>query len=203
MRVEIIDITDRSGSMAALRGSVITGFNLLLKDQQSVEGEARLTHVQFDDHYELAYQARNIQDAPPLNSDTYMPRGCTALFDAIGRTLNQQGERIAKEGWAEKVIVSIRTDGFENASREYTQAQIRTMIEHAQAHGWVFIFSAANQDAFATGAAMGVSGVFTANYAQTDQGIADSYAATNLSIRSLRSDAIGKLDPYSYSTKTE
>lgn len=193
MRVEIIDITDRSGSMSSLRNDVIGGFNTLLADQKLVEGEARLTHVQFDDQYSLRYAGRDIQDVPMMTTDTYEPRGCTALLDAIGRTLDEQGKRIADEKWADKVIVSIRTDGYENVSKEYSHKRIKEMIEHAEAHGWVFIFSAANQDAFRTGASYGISPVNTSNFAATAQGMAQSYATTNVTLRNLRADPVNDL----------
>lgn len=188
MNVEIIDITDRSGSMSVLRGSIIAGFNMLVKEQREIGGEARLTHVQFDDVYELHYQGKDIHHAPLLTTDTYAPRNCTALYDAIGRTLNEQGERIAREKWADKVIVSIRTDGLENASKRYTLEQIKTMISHAQEYGWVFVFSAANQDAFQSGATMGLDPTYTANYQPTFAGVADSYAAVSASLRAMRTD---------------
>ncbi len=188
MRVEIIDITDRSGSMDKLRADVIGGFNAFLADQKSVPGEARLTHIQFDNHYDRRYAGKDIQTVVPLNIDTYRPGGGTALLDAIGRTLHEQGERIKTENWAEKVIVCIRTDGEENSSHEYQLPQIKTMIEHAQKHGWEFIFSAANQDAFSVGASYGISGVNTTKFAATSAGLSASYASTSNVMRSMRDD---------------
>lgn len=188
MRVEIIDISDRSGSMSCLRNDVIGGFNMLVHDQKEVPGEARFTHVQFDHEYNVVYAGKPIQDVQPLTTDTYVPRGSTGLLDAIGRTLNEQGERIHRENWADKVIVSIRTDGAENCSREYTLPQIKAMIEHAQKHGWTFIFSGANQNAFHTASAYGISAQYTSNYVATPAGMAQSYASTNSTIRSLRAD---------------
>ena len=190
MRVEILDITDRSGSMNDIRNDVIGGYNTMLHEQKKVPGECRVTQIQFDDHYELNFQAIDIQAVPDLTLQTYVPRGCTALLDAIGRTLNVQGERIAKEKWAEKVIVCIRTDGFENASKEYKLAEIKQMILHAQAHGWAFLFSAADQDAFAAGATMGISGATTSGYNKSDpQGTMRSYANQSCQLTNLRTDA--------------
>lgn len=188
MRVEIIDISDKSGSMAGLRNDVIGGFNMLLHDQKEVPGEARFTHVQFDHEYQLVYQGKPIQDVQPLTTDTYFPRGSTGLLDAIGRTLQEQGERIHKENWADKVIVCIRTDGAENCSKEYTLPQIKEMIEHAQKYGWTFIFSGANQDSFQTASAYGISPKFTSNYVPTAAGMSASYASTSATVRSLRAD---------------
>jgi Mg-chelatase subunit ChlD len=187
MKCEIICITDRSGSMTGLKADVIGGFNSFLADQKTVPGEARMTFAQFDDKYELVYEAKPLSEAPELTSATFTPRGSTALMDAIGQTMNVQGARIAKENWADKVIVCIITDGGENTSREFTQPQIKTMIEHAQKNEWSFIFLAANQDAFAVGAGYGISGATTANFVASGAGTAQAYASTSSMTRSIRS----------------
>lgn len=188
MRVEIIDISDKSGSMSCLRHDVIGGFNMLVHDQQQVEGEARLTHVQFDHEYQVVYAGKPIKDVLPLTTDSYVPRGSTGLLDAIGRTLNEQGARINRENWADKVIVCIRTDGAENCSREYTLPQIKSMIEHTQKYGWTFIFSGANQDAFQTASTYGINATHTSNYVPTPSGMSASYVSTSATLRSLRAD---------------
>lgn len=197
MRVEIIDITDRSGSMSDIRNDVIGGFNTLVTEQKAVTGECRLTYIQFDDHYQIVYAGKNIQDVEPLTLQTYVPRGSTALYDAIGITLNEQGKRIAAEGWAEKIIVCIRTDGQENASKEYKLETIKAMIKHAEDHGWVFIFSGADQDAFAAAQNIGISASmqYTSGYDKSDPlGTSVSYAGTSGSIRSLRADTTSAPD---------
>lgn len=188
MKVEIIDISDKSGSMSSLRNDVIGGFNTLLEDQKKVPGEARLTHIQFNDKYNALYVGKDIHEVAPLDADSYSPSGFTALLDAIGRTLNEQGERIKKEAWADKVIVCIRTDGAENDSREYALPQVRAMIGHAQKHGWDFIFTGANQDAFQTASAYGINAQYTSNFTATGAGMQASYAATSSTLRSLRAD---------------
>lgn len=174
--------------MGSIRNDVIGGFNTFLKDQKTVPGEARMTFTQFDEHYEVVYQAKPLSEAPELTAETFVPRGSTALMDAIGRTMNVQGERIAKEKWADKVIVCIITDGGENASHEFTQPQIKTMIEHAQKNDWSFIFLAANQDAFAVGAGYGISATTTQNFVASGAGTKAAYASTSIMTRSLRAD---------------
>jgi hypothetical protein len=109
------------------------GFNAFLESQQKLPGEARLTLVLFDHEYIVAHDGVPIKDALPLDEHTYVPRGTTALLDAIGRTINTIGERLDKTPEAErpaKVIVAILTDGLENASQEFKRKQIFKMIKH-------------------------------------------------------------------------
>lgn len=184
MNTEILCINDRSGSMSSIERAAVQGFNAFIDEQRSVPGEARVSLVMFDDQYELKYQAKPLQQVPYLES--LEPRGWTALYDAIGRTMEEQGRRIAAEKWADKVIVVIVTDGAENKSRIYRQPQIKTMIEHAQENGWAFVFLAANIDAFATGASLGIARDYTYSFAANAAGTAQGYATMSTATRSLR-----------------
>ena len=92
---DITVVLDRSGSMECLTNEVIGAFNTFVDEQKQVEGEATFTLVQFDDHYEVNYDAINIQDVPLLDETTYVPRGMTALYDAVGRAIISTGKRLS------------------------------------------------------------------------------------------------------------
>lgn len=186
MKTEILVITDRSGSMSAIRNDVIGGYNTFLEEQKAVPGEAKVTFTQFDDVYEVVYQGRPIAEAPQLTAQTFVPRGMTALHDAIGRTLNDQGARIAAEKWADLVIVCVLTDGGENSSKEYTLDRVKAMTAHAEKAGWKFVYVAANQDAFASAQHLGMSGAITQNFTANAAGTQAAYASTSATIRGLR-----------------
>lgn len=187
MRTEIIVILDRSGSMLSICADVGGGFNVFVAEQRTQPGTARMTLVQFDHLHELVYQAKDIQEVPSLN---LVPLGSTALYDVIGRTLSEQGSRIEKDGWAELVIVNIITDGEENRSLEFRQADIRTLISSCEAKGWKFIFMAANQDAFKAARNYGISGGLVGNFIPNSRGVIDAYSTTSATVSSLRSGAI-------------
>ncbi len=91
---EIVCILDRSGSMQSMRDDAIGGFNAFLEEQKKLPGAAHLTVVLFDHEYDVLHQGVDIQQVAPLNSDTYVPRGQTALLDAVGRTVDDVGR-----GW--------------------------------------------------------------------------------------------------------
>lgn len=191
MKTEIIAIIDRSGSMASIVADAIGGYNTFLADQQTVDGEGRMTLALFDDKYELLYAGQDLKEAQPLTLQTFVPRGATALIDAIGRTLSEQGARILFEGWADKVVVVILTDGGENASREFTSEHVKVVIDQAQTvQGWSFVFLAANQDAFATGAMYGINAAHTMNFTASAGGTQEAYANMSNVTRSLRSGGV-------------
>ncbi len=158
---EIAFILDQSGSMAGHQEAAITGFNDFLREQQDTAGKARLTLVLFDDLYEMPIDNIPVSEAVGLNSDTYTPRGTTALLDAIGRTVAGFKSRIKalpKKQRPDQVIFAIFTDGLENASTKYSWADIAKKIKKRQEKdGWEFLFLGANQDAIATAAQMSIS----------------------------------------------
>lgn len=175
---EIVCILDRSGSMSTLRDDAIGGFNTFLDAQQKLPGEASLTLVLFDHDYVSVLDAVPVAKAEPLTTATYVPRGSTALLDAVGRTLDDTEARMSALTEAERparVLVCILTDGLENASREYTRDGIRTMIEARQKQGWAFEFLAANQDAFAEAGSLGIGGDYAFRFVNDGAGIRQAF----------------------------
>lgn len=192
MNTEIICILDKSGSMAPLRHDVLGGFNSFLAEQKALPGEARITLVLFNGDTTDVFEAKRLADAADLTLAQYAPVGSTALLDAIGATLERHAKRIASENWAQQVIVNIITDGEENCSTVYKLDQVKTMITHAQDKaGWVFLFQAANQDAFLAGGQYGISGATTMNFVASGAGMRSAYGATSASVTSLRALATG------------
>ena len=93
---EIAFILDRSGSMDSVTESAISGFNQFLREQQKDEGAARLTLVLFDDEILVPADNLPICELIPLDTNSYVPRGSTALLDAIGKTIKRFRKRIKK-----------------------------------------------------------------------------------------------------------
>lgn len=188
MRQDLTDITvvmDRSGSMQACQADAEGGLNRFVEDQKKLPGEATFTLVQFDHEYEFVHKAIPVRDVPYCK---LVPRGNTALLDAVGRAIVETGERLAKMPEAGRpglVVFVITTDGQENASREYTRAKIKEMIAHQQGvYHWQFTYLGANQDSFAEAGAMGMSLSGTANTTNSTQGVA--YAAMSAKLGRMR-----------------
>jgi hypothetical protein len=176
---EIICIIDRSGSMESIRSDAIGGFNRFLADQQAPDDPARLTMVLFDDRYEIVHDGTDIRKVRPLTNRTFVPRGTTALLDAIGKTLNTVSARLADilaDDRPEKVIVVILTDGYENASQEFSLPTVREMItRYTNELKWDFIYLAANQDAFGESAKMGITAGNTMHFNASSDGCSRVY----------------------------
>lgn len=177
-KTQIICILDTSGSMAT--NNIIlearNGFNNFLKEQKKLDEEATITVALFDDNYELLYDDVDIQKVKDITEAEWFPKGTTALYDAIGKTINEVKANNKKSGHKkpDKVLVCIVTDGLENASKEYKgvegKNQIRKLIKKCEKNDWNFIYLAANQDAFDVGTDFGISGGNTYNFAPTMDG---------------------------------
>jgi hypothetical protein len=183
-------ILDRSGSMQSLASDAIGGFNSFLAGQKEEEGRAIFTLVLFDHEYLVAHKNMDIQQVPDLDERTYIPRGSTALLDAIGRTIDDLGTHLAGLPEAQrpgKIIVAIYTDGLENASTDYSDERIAKLIKQQQeVYNWEFLFLAANQDAVATARKMAIPASQAVNFAPTPQGVRASHALLNERVKQSR-----------------
>ena len=182
-RDQIVCIVDRSGSMRSIKNDAEGGLNNFIEEQKKVEGGANLTIVEFDDEINPVCEQVNIEQAPTYK---LVPRGMTALLDAIGSTIADK-EKFDCEG---TTIIVVVTDGGENSSREYNKDSVFKMIEERKEQGWEFMFLAANQDAISTGRAYGFSADDAASFAATADGVAAAYTMSSNYTTNLRS--VGK-----------
>jgi len=186
-------ITDRSGSMHSIADDVIGGFNKLVEEQCAQPGGCTLTYCQFDTEYEIVYADVAIDKVPPLTSETFVPRGGTALLDAVGRTIVTTGERLAAMDEAErpaKVLCIIITDGQENSSHEYKLDRIREMILHqTEKYKWEFIYLGADDKAFDEARGMGLKLGNVAKFAGTKMGARAAYGAATRAVSNYRAGA--------------
>lgn len=188
---EIVFILDKSGSMGHLRGDTIGGYNTYIEDQKKEPGEAFLTTVLFDDEYVLLHDHVDLKEVQPLTERDYRPGGCTALMDAIGKTINSVGQRLANTPEEERpahVIFVITTDGYENASKEFDRAKVKAMIEHQQSkYSWTFLFLGAGIDAYSEAESIGIGGVYTMSVQASKVGTDNLYKSVTFASNAVRS----------------
>lgn len=175
-------VMDRSGSMANLANEASMGINTFIMEQKKVVGKCHITFVEFDT-MSTDFLARN-KDLKDFSLIYKMnARGGTPLCDALGKTIVAAEEdmtkvRKAKRAKFDKVIIVIWTDGYENASREYTRESVKAKIEsHPE---WEFIFMGAGIDAFAEAQALGIN----YNTTMSTSGTAGGYRGQTQSLSS-------------------
>jgi len=185
MRNDLTDLTliiDRSGSMTSCKTDAEGGINAFIEAQRKEPGECLFSLIQFDTKYEFVHNGIPIKDVTPYQLH---PRGWTALLDAVGRAIDETGNRLQampedqRPGLVAFVIV---TDGEENSSRIFIKEQIKQKIEHQQSvYSWKFTFLGANQDAFTEARLLGINETCTAGYCTRNTSKAFLGAASNVS----------------------
>jgi uncharacterized protein YegL len=177
---EIVCIIDRSGSMASVIDDAIGGFNTFLQKQQEIkDNPAIMTVALFNHTYQLLHDGMDVMSVKPFTHATYVPDGMTALFDAVGKTMNNVNERIEKaadkEKVPKKVLYVILTDGHENSSREFKKQQILNMIEAEKKKNREVIFLGADAAAFDPEFVHVVGSAQTMGFAPTGAGTRQAY----------------------------
>jgi hypothetical protein len=152
MKIKVINliILDESGSMESIKKAAVDGLNETI---QSIKA-AQMKHEEVQEHY-LTFVSfntngiRTIFEYRPITEvglvTDYKPDACTPLYDAMGLSLTKLRDRLNQEE-QKQVLVTIITDGYENASREYTGVAIKKLVEELKAQGWVFTYIGTNQD---------------------------------------------------------
>jgi hypothetical protein len=153
----IVFVMDASGSMETMGDEPIQGLNnFYIKQKES--GAFTSTLVFFNENVTFHHKNVTGNDVPHLTNKDYNRGGMTALYDAIGKSIEYQ-----KSIKTENVIFVILTDGLENASREYSKETISKMTKKMEKeHNWLFMYLGANQDSFAVSAGLGIHN--SANY---------------------------------------
>lgn len=178
---EIVCLLDRSGSMGSIVDDAIGGFNSFLNEQQNEPGEATMTIILFDDKIEVLENGTDIKEVTPLNNNTYVPRGSTALNDAVGEALVKLKERNPKNA-----IICILTDGQENSSRTFSKQQIKDMLKECTDKGWFVAYLSASVDAFADAQSIGIGRGQSASFQKSSDGIATATLGASYATREYR-----------------
>lgn len=182
----IVLLLDRTGSMESCKAETISGFNAYIIEQrgQATADLVRFTLIQFDSvGMDRVHEAVSLPDVVLLNDKTYQPRAYTPLYDALGYAIKSTEEFIAKtRGYkTANVLMVIQTDGYENWSKEYSQEQIRSLIQNKERAGWSFVYLGADHDAIAQSASVGIDPSNTLNYKGAQAGDAFSSLSSSTS----------------------
>lgn len=166
--MDVIFLLDRSGSMGGIEKDTIGGYNSYIDSQRGKN--VKVTTILFDDKYEVLHNRVDVDNIKKLTNKEYYVRGCTALLDAIGKTIREMEDKNPN-----KVIFIITTDGYENASTKYNKSQIKELISVHK--DWKFMYIGADIDSYSEGRSLGIKDEFIANYKKTDRGISKLYNA--------------------------
>lgn len=169
-RIFNLIIIDESGSMQSIKKEAIDSVNETIQTIRSAqkkheEQEHFVSLVTFNDDVKTIHDCVPVSEVTELTSETYQPACCTALYDAMGLSVNALRKKVAD---VDKVLVTVVTDGYENASKEYSGKAIKALVDELKDKGWVFAYIGANQDVEAVAATISITNVM--NFETTSAG---------------------------------
>lgn len=172
-RIFNLIIIDESGSMQSIKKAAIDSVNETIQTIRSAQKkhenqEHFVSLVTFNDDVKTIYECVPVDEIKELTSETYQPDCWTALYDAMGISLNALRPKVAED---DKVLVTVVTDGEENASKEYSGKAIKTLVDELKAKGWVFAYIGANQNVETVAATISITNVM--QFEATPHGTAD------------------------------
>lgn len=153
MNIYNVIILDESGSMSSIYKETIQSMNEVIsgirKNQEDhPEQHHYVSIITFEGDGIRGVKTR--RDRVPIGTiqdfttKDYRPGGCTPLYDAMGKTLNELESLVLED---DRVFATVITDGYENSSREYSGRTIKELVSRLREKGWILAYIGANQDA--------------------------------------------------------
>jgi len=188
---EIVCVIDKSGSMSSTADDAIGGFNEFLARHRELGNNSRLTLTLFDTNYDIVHKSILLEDVVELSCRNYAPGGMTALFDAVGRTIDEVAkahEELDESERPDKVLMVILTDGQENSSKEYAKDLVLSKISEYREKNWEFVFLGADESAFEESRSLGFDANMTRGFeASSGVGIRNMFDCMDSAYTSYRS----------------
>jgi hypothetical protein len=168
-------ILDESGSMQSIKKTIINGFNEVVKTIKSValeypEQEHTITLMSFNEvRLNKILENMPISHLNEINENSYLPDSNTPLFDAMGHGILNLSRIIEKDNPPTyNVLVTILTDGEENASKEFNSTYIKSLVESCKEKNWTFTYIGANHDVKSFAARLSISNVMKFEMSEED-----------------------------------
>ena len=178
-RIINLIILDASGSMESIYNQALSGTNetiqsIRIGQKDHPEIHQYLTLASFNsgkDYLKVKYSVAPIDEVKEITEEDYVACGCTALYDAMGEMISELKRKITPE---DRVLMTVITDGYENASAHWSGPQIKSLVEELRHEGWTFTYIGANQDVEAVAGSMGIRN--TLAFEESEEGSKDMFA---------------------------
>lgn len=172
-------ILDKSGSMSSIRRQAVDGVNETLASirsqaKKTPEQRQLVTLVAFCGcEMKRLYIDTPIDQVSDLRAKDYEPCCMTPLYDAIGSTIAPLHRNIADDS-RQLASVTIITDGYENASHEYSHNDIKKLIDSYKEKGWLFAYIGADHDVEAVAYSLSIDNAL--EFEKSDKGTRNMFS---------------------------
>jgi hypothetical protein len=174
-KFKIVIVLDESGSMESIKNNMLKSLNILITEQKEIKGRpSTFTLVKFNDKINRKIENMPLEEIRLLTTEDYTPQGSTALYDAIGTTIN----RFRNE---HDVMLVIITDGQENASTTYNKEYVTQKLDEKKKYNnWSYVYLSCDIATFEQGSGMGLKNSSYSTNAQMSVDSYGKYISTNL-----------------------
>lgn len=178
-QVHNLIILDESGSMESIKPTIINGFNELVQSikgiqKQFPEQEHFISIISFNGFgNKIMHFIDPVSKLNTIDSSNYIPDAMTPLYDAIGFGLSKLKQHLDSQ---EKynVLVTILTDGEENASKEYSGLAIKNKIDEFSEGNWTFTYIGTDHDVEKMASSLSIKN--TMKFDKNEEGIQSMFA---------------------------
>jgi len=177
-QVHNLIVLDESGSMQSIKDSIIQGFNEIVQtikgiEKQYPEQEHFITLVTFNGFgNKVLHFIDPVEKLDQMNFSRYNPNASTPLYDAMGFSFTKL-KQILKNVKDCNVLVTVMTDGEENASKEYSGQAIKKLIEELKLNRWTFTYIGTDHDVEDFAKSMSITN--SMKFCKTAQGLNDMF----------------------------
>jgi len=191
---EVVAIIDRSGSMSGKEADTVGGVNStlnIIRQDLKHDEQVNVSIKLFDHEEHLLIRSLNIKDVRPLELRQFVPRGRTALYDAIGTSLTYFMEKKLHNPTSyNKCLIYVATDGCENCSTKFNAQTLKKLITSAQeSYNIELVYLGANQDAILEASKIGIEEGHAINYNETKEECEAVYRSLGNAVNRQRSCA--------------
>ena len=178
-------ILDKSGSMSSIRKQAIDGVNetfgsIRSSQKKHPDMKQLVTLVAFCGcEQKVIYENTPIDEVKDITQNDYQPCCTTPLYDTIGNVCSRLHNQVKGDATA-SVAVTIITDGYENASREFSGKAIKALIEAYKEDGWMFAYIGADHDVEAVAFSLAIDNHMSFN--KTEAGTTQMFAKMSSSL---------------------
>ena len=131
-KVFISFVLDESSSMSIGKDAIESGMNEQISTIKKRFGdglvEPVVSFVKFNHEVSSLYEGKTLDDLVEFEKGMYSPNGMTALYDAVGYTLDKMEKMDGIKDEGNSALLVVITDGEENSSRKYNASQISERI---------------------------------------------------------------------------
>lgn len=178
-------ILDESGSMSPVTNQTISGCNEILntirrktaENADTLHSLVSIYAFQSDGDRPSRYLIKNANPAgvADITVKDYHPYGCTPLLDAVGSTLSEL-KTVSQTHEDATGIITIITDGYENASRRYSWPQVSRLIGWFREKGWTVNLIGADIDLDKMSSSLGIDRLNARGYTRDEEGTREMFA---------------------------